>query len=525
MALQSSGAISLSQIANEFGLPSSKRLGAYRVSETYGALTNIPLDTGVPQSGTIRFSDFYNKKLNIIVDGYSGTPATPPATFHFDSVSAIGRASIPLYTYQTNPSLYPADAPITSPDFVSRYGVSPFNLRNSAVINNPNPEGNFTWVFSSVSLPADGNYRIKSVVDDTATIAIGSYLLNAGFGASAVDTTVFLNAGTYNIAVSYNQGAYGSIAGGNLSYFALTIDRVIPPTSISAASFLEKLGAKNRFVNNFVYMVGGFRGKPSNTSTHKVIIHINTLVYNPTKGYKNSVAFRTGYWDSGTELIIDIGPDGRIIGAGGDGGRGGDAGSGGQRGQDGGSAMAILHPCIIRNRGYIQRGHGGGGGGNGINYTDVETYTYTVSGKKGSSTRTGTRDVPSSSPGGGGGGGAGLPIGIGAAPGTGKSGNGSAASSGQNAIQATTGPFTVPPTTSGNVRGGTGGAGGNRAGSGGNGGPPNRSAGSPGASPGDNGFAFVVWNDGTGVTLVNSGSGAVSSGDFPYLYNTVGELL
>jgi len=72
MALQSSGQISFSQIADEFGIPPESNLGAYRVTESVGSLTNLPLDTGIPQSGQIRFSDFYSKRLNIVVDCHSG---------------------------------------------------------------------------------------------------------------------------------------------------------------------------------------------------------------------------------------------------------------------------------------------------------------------------------------------------------------------------------------------------------------------------------------------------------------------
>jgi hypothetical protein len=60
--------ISFADIATEFGLPNGKNLGAYRISQNVGTLSNLPLDTGIPQSGTIRFSDFYNKRLNVVVD-------------------------------------------------------------------------------------------------------------------------------------------------------------------------------------------------------------------------------------------------------------------------------------------------------------------------------------------------------------------------------------------------------------------------------------------------------------------------
>jgi len=66
MALQASGPISFSQIANEFGLPLGRNLGAYRLTQTIGGLTR-PLDDGIPTSGTIQFGNFYSKRLNIVV--------------------------------------------------------------------------------------------------------------------------------------------------------------------------------------------------------------------------------------------------------------------------------------------------------------------------------------------------------------------------------------------------------------------------------------------------------------------------
>ena len=72
MTLQSSGQISYSDIINEFGSSGNGGLGAYRVSENIGSLSNMPLDSGVPQSGAIAFNDFYSKKLNVVVDFHSG---------------------------------------------------------------------------------------------------------------------------------------------------------------------------------------------------------------------------------------------------------------------------------------------------------------------------------------------------------------------------------------------------------------------------------------------------------------------
>ena len=73
MALQSSGQISYSDIQNEFGSPGNGGMGAYRVSQSVGTLNNLPLDSGIPQSGQISFSQFYGKRLNCVTNLYSGS--------------------------------------------------------------------------------------------------------------------------------------------------------------------------------------------------------------------------------------------------------------------------------------------------------------------------------------------------------------------------------------------------------------------------------------------------------------------
>ena len=100
MALQSSGQISFSNIINEFGQPPGKNLGAYRVSQSVGALSNLGLDNNdslnatIPQSGTIKFSDFYSKKLNIVVNYHTGGTETQPQNgyqrYQANNVTVIG---------------------------------------------------------------------------------------------------------------------------------------------------------------------------------------------------------------------------------------------------------------------------------------------------------------------------------------------------------------------------------------------------------------------------------------------------
>ena len=93
-----SGTISASDIINEFGNSNSNggmSLGAYRQHKlTNGNLSNYPqtvnglsfsrLDTGVPVSGQIKYSDLRSKKLNFVVDYQSFSADRSNSTAHVD---------------------------------------------------------------------------------------------------------------------------------------------------------------------------------------------------------------------------------------------------------------------------------------------------------------------------------------------------------------------------------------------------------------------------------------------------------
>ena len=70
MALQASGQISASDISREFGQTTNISFDAYRISQTpIGSDLALPLDTDIPGPGQpIKFSDFYSKRLNIVVN-------------------------------------------------------------------------------------------------------------------------------------------------------------------------------------------------------------------------------------------------------------------------------------------------------------------------------------------------------------------------------------------------------------------------------------------------------------------------
>jgi len=78
MTIKASGSLSFSEISQEHGFPPGRNLGAYRMSKSIGSLTNLPLAEGIPQSGEIKFSDFYSTRLNTVLltyTSYSGLNA------------------------------------------------------------------------------------------------------------------------------------------------------------------------------------------------------------------------------------------------------------------------------------------------------------------------------------------------------------------------------------------------------------------------------------------------------------------
>ena len=70
------------------------------------------------------------------------------------------------------------------------------------------------------------------------------------------------------------------------------------------------------------YTVVGPGSKPSNTNGKKIIIHVNKQI-GSSSAAKNRCALRTGTWNTGTDLRVEVASEGIISGAGGDGGKGG----------------------------------------------------------------------------------------------------------------------------------------------------------------------------------------------------------
>ena len=284
----------------------------------------------------------------------------------------------------------------------------------------------------------------------------------------------------------------GSVATGNnpisMSQFRGTqLQQVVNFWSSNSGGF--RLNAKSRYDNNGmiggnneVAVVGGYRGRPSNSSGTKVHIHVNQAI-GSERFDQDHCALRTGSWNGSTTLQVDVGGSGRIQGAGGFGGDGGNGANDGQNGGSGTSGLGVEYSPTqvnIASGGIISGGFGGGGGGGGAHDHDHKS-ERTASGS-------------------GGGGGAGLPVGQGGTgPNNGTNGNeGEAAINGELA-----GEGGAETDNEEEAFGGVGGDGGspNEAADAGENGSGGESSGSEGGDPGSDGAAIRRTNGGITVNI------------------------
>jgi len=264
----------------------------------------------------------------------------------------------------------------------------------------------------------------------------------------------------------------------------------------------NRVNAKTEYSDNNVNCVGsGALTSPaatrnaSDSSGHKIFIRVNKTI-GSAAGSVDTCALRTGSFESGTEVNVDIGSSGKLMGAGGNGGAGADHGPGtGGNGGDGNAALGIQHSgtaVIVESGGTLICGYGGGGGGGSAKDEDP--------------------GADRTAGGGGGGGGAGFPGGEGGVGGTegntwgnasfsagGSGGDGSTPAGGEQG-----GGGGSSGDNAGEAEGGTGGRGGDQQDDAGAGGDSNK--GDEGGNGGGNGSAIRKANDEIAYTFSESGS-------------------
>jgi hypothetical protein len=448
--------IRFTDIVNEFGLPTGKNLGAYRISQNVGTLTNLPLDDGIPQSvsigsSTIRFSDFYNKRLNVVID-YTNV---------FPIVTIL--PNIVLTATNLNANINNLDEGVSN--FNDIYATNTaLNLNTLLRLGFPTPSNALTRGPNLQTFRA----RVrKNASGGNATTVRIEVRENNTLRANSSNFTITSTTGE-NISFTWNASILSLLSGENVEIVIAQQSGGVSTTvasrrwiEIDTVDWIADLsiltGGLNarQIYNEGVYnvVVGGTQNNINKeypldpTQAYKIILNVNTTLGSP-KGARTNCAFRTGDWrtstgDSLTIVQLELGASAKIYGAGGDGGSSNDAYNNDAprdanvngAGRNGTSALGIDYPTTVVNRGRIQAGGGGGGAGGGELY------------RSGKSNRR--------SSGGGGGGGAGYQVSNrGLASGT-SSGGDSAGSAGQAGTFETVG---------------NGGGGGTNAGRGGNGG-------------------------------------------------------
>jgi hypothetical protein len=482
--------ISFTDLINEFGLPAGKNLGAYRISQNVGTLTNLPLDEGIPQSvsigsSAIRFSDFYNKRLNIVVN-YTGSSSAAQQIRTVLPTQVLTATNLNADINNLNEgvdnfnNIYATNAGASAQTFLRLSLPKPVNATLT-------PGANLQTFRARVRKNASGG--------NTSTVRL-EVRQNNTLLANSANFTITSTTGE-NISFTWDASILSSLEGENVEIAIAQQDggtSIFFPANrrwieIDAADWVSNViaffgGINARQVyNEGVYnvVIGGTQNNISKeypldpTQAYKVIFNVNTTL-GSRKGVRTNCALRTGDWrtstgDSLTILKLEIGAAAKIYGAGGDGGSSNDNyandnvadANPNAAGRNGTSGLGIDYPATVVNRGKIQAGGGGGGAGGG------EVYTSGKSNRRSS--------------GGGGGGGAGYQVSFrGLASGT-SSGGGNAGSNGQ------AGTFEAI---------GVGGAGGVNAGSGGNGGlaangsPGGNSSDQLGGAGGLAGYAVVI---------------------------------
>ena len=254
-----------------------------------------------------------------------------------------------------------------------------------------------------MTLPSSGSISASQIRDEFGPttesgekVSLGEYRVEKNFGElSELPLDAGIPQGNNPISFQHFRGKKLNII---IDYYTSTY------TNNTRQNEGEVMNIRDRYVSGTgVHVVGGYKSKPASSSETKIIVHVNRKLGGQKSTSANNCALRTGSgWENDTEMIIDIGNEGRIYGAGGNGGRGGDMDASGDPGQPGTSALGIQLAGVeinVASGGIIKAGFGGGGGGGNGRQED-----------KNADRRAG---------GGGGGGGQGFPAGSGGAGGSG----------------------------------------------------------------------------------------------------------
>ena len=327
MAIKSSGSpLSFSEIETEFGQNSDRDLGEYRVSQTVGGLSNQPLDTSIPQSGAIKFSDFYTKRLNVVIDYHSGSSENRPsdAKTRYNASAGTGTHTV-IGGFATRPAN--SSGTKTRIHVNKTIGSATGNINNCAVRTGTGWDSGTVLtveVGSSGAIYGAGGDGGEAGTSDGDKDGDNGSSGSSGLGVQFTGTTV-INNGT--ISAGYGGGGGGGY-------------RKVEREEMFGGPVYSASGGGG----------GGGQGLPAGEGIDGGADGTTTAGGNGGNGGENSQAHGGGGGGGGSN------------GTGGEGGNSNDGGNG--TASSGGNGASGTHTGSIEGENNVQ-GSGGSGGGNG----------------------------------------------------------------------------------------------------------------------------------------------------------------
>ena len=231
-------------------------------------------------------------------------------------------------------------------------------------------------LLSAVGFPPIKFSYLENEFGSNTTRSLGAYRVSETIGGLTVPT------------IGWTQFKSGPIPNsGTIKFSDFYGKMAITVVDLHSGDATTRENIRGKFNSGNVRVVGGFgsintqdTAAPNGNGTVRgkyVIARVNkTIGSEKADDDKSKVALRTGSWDANTQLEINIGSDGKLFGAGGDGGNGsmgydpkgsGGAGNRNNAPNNATSALGIEYfsgnATKIINGGRIQCGYGGGGGG------------------------------------------------------------------------------------------------------------------------------------------------------------------
>lgn len=160
MALPSSGTISLNDIKSEFGATGTRDITDFYRGGLY--VPNIPVNSGVPMSGTIALTDFYGAS-----DGPTGSPPSAPSG-HYVLAQKFGGVSGGFNDNSSDETSFRLERQIDGGvwSFVedlsandNNYTDNPFAAEGYSLryrVRAQNLHGNSGWAYSNIIDPYGG---------------------------------------------------------------------------------------------------------------------------------------------------------------------------------------------------------------------------------------------------------------------------------------------------------------------------------------------------------------------------------